>query len=292
MVCAIDRLMQTPGCLRIFQPRLVVAALFVSACQPVNDAQVSNDTVGNETAPLPRLPVAEAPLDREAILHAAAKAASAAALRQNDQGAQRELDGDRFEVRIRFGCPTSELNVENSPFRVRYDAESRRLQVRASVDLTEAEPWVAALGAGQVEAVEGFWMRKPWLLASGCPESAETAAIGTPKDTRGNLSPATKPVSAWKVGVAQFFGATETRTTRRDHRSYESTKALGEGQRPSSQGYDLILSGRLRELPNGRVIACHVASHALPPECVVSAKFDQVRIERADTHETLADWSS
>ena len=292
MVCAIPRPMQTLGCLRIFRLRLVVAALLVSACQPANDPQVSNDTVSNETARLPRLPVAEAPLNREAILHAAAKAASATALRQNDQGAQRGLDGNRFEARIRFGCPTSDPGVENSPFEVRYDAESRRLQVRASLDLTEAEPWVAALGAGQIEAVEGFWMRKPWLLAAGCSEAGGPSAIDTPKNTGDSPSPATKPASVWRVGVAQFFGATETRTTRRDHRAYETTKTLGEGERPSSQGYDLILSGRLRELPDGRVIACHVASDALPPECVVSAKFDQVRIERADTHETLADWSS
>lgn len=284
--------MQTSGCPSRIRLELVFAALFVSACQPANDAQVSNENASNEITPLPRLPVAEAPLDREAILRAVANSASAAALGKDDRHAQRELDGDRFEVRIRFGCPASEPSVENGPFGVRYNVESRRLQVRASPDLTEAEPWIAATGGEAVEAVEGFWMRKPWLLAPGCPVAGQAPATVTSKDTGGISKPAPMAVNDWKVGIAQFFGAAESRTTRRDHRAYEVTKTLGDGQSAPSQGYDLILSGRLRELPNGRVIACHVASHRSPPECVVSVAFDQVRLERADTQETLAEWSS
>jgi hypothetical protein len=223
---------------------------------------------------------------------AVASSASAAALGKDDRDAHGELDGARFDVRIRFGCPTSEPSVENGPFGVRYNVESRRLQVRASPDLTEAEPWIAALAGDEIEAVEGFWMRKPWLLAPGCLVAGQAPATVTSKDTGSSAEPVPIALNEWRVGIAQFFGATESRTTRRDHRAYETTKTLGDGQSAPSQGYDLILSGRLRELPNGRVIACHVASHRSPPECVVSVAFDQVRIERADTRETLGEWSS
>jgi hypothetical protein len=283
------RTMRTPRC---SQFNLIVVTLSASACQPANDARVSNDTVANETTRLPSLPVVEAPLDRAAVLQAVAKAASAAALGQDDKIAQRELDGDRFTVRIRFGCPSPEPSVENGPFSVRYDVDGRRLQVRASPDLTEVEPWIAALGGDTIEAVEGFWMRKPWLLAPGCPVAEQAPSSITPKSTDGGSQPVTTAGNEWRVGIAQFFGATETRTTRRDHRAYEATKTLSEGQPPPAQGFDLILSGRLRELANGRVIACHVASHRAPPECVVSVSYDQVRIERADTQETLAEWGS
>ena len=248
--------------------------------------------VANETTSVPRLPVAEAPLDRAAVLQAVAKAASAAALGHDDRAAQRGLDGDRFEVRIRFGCPGPTPSVVGGPFVVRYDGESRRLQVRASPDLTERESWVAAVGGDTIEAVEGFWMRKPWMLAPGCSVAANRLAVEATEDAGDVAQQMPMGTPEWRVGIAQFFRAADARTRRRDHRAYEATKTLDEHQPAPSQGYDIILAGRLQELPKGKVIACHVASAQLPPECVVSVTFDQVRIERADTQETLADWSS
>lgn len=291
LACAIGQLMQIMSGLKRVRNGLAAAALLASACQRTDEPRPSNDLAANETAQLPRLPVAEAPLDRKAILEAVANAASAAALGTDDRREQRLLNGDRFEVRIRFGCPLPAPSTEDAPFSVKYDEERRRLQVRASPDLTEAEPWLAELGGETIEAVEGFWIQEPWLLASGCPlergRSSTPADPGTDKDQSLPLA-----TSEWRVGIAQFFKATETRTTRRDHRPYEVTKVLAEGEPPPSQGFDLIISGRLRESPNGRVIACHVVSHAMPPDCVVSVAFDQVRIERADTQETIAEWSS
>jgi hypothetical protein len=291
LVCAIRQQMRTSVCLRSNRLRFVVAALFVSACQPAKDDQGSNETLANEASRVRPLPVVEAPLDRQAILQAVAKAASAAALGHVDRDTQRDLDGDRFEVRIRFGCPTTQPSVETGPFVVRQDVESRRLEVRASPDLTKAQPWIAALGGDAIEAVEGFWMRKPWLLAPGCSVAPQAPTSEATEDA-GDDTPRMSMEAKWRVGIAQFFGPTDTRTTRRDHRAYETTKTLGEDEPVSSEGYDLILSGRLRELPNGQVIACHVASPELPPECVVSVTFDRVQIQRADTKETLAEWSS
>ena len=284
--------MRTFRRLRSIRAGIIAAALLVSSCRPAEDVERSNATVANETTRVPRLPVAEAPLDRAAVLQAVAKAASAAALGHDDRSAQRGLDGDRFEVRIRFGCPTPTPSVAAGPFVVRYDGESRRLQVRASPDLTEGEPWIAKLGGDTVEAVEGFWMRKPWMLASGCSVAEQAPASEATQETSDDTQRMPIAASEWRVGIAQFFKAADARTTRRDHRAYEATKTLEEHQPAPSQGYDLILAGRLQELPNGRVIACHLLSPELPPECVVSVTFDQVRIERADTKEILAEWSS
>lgn len=270
---------------------LILAVLSVSACQQADDDQVTNVTAANETI-VPRLPAVEAPLDREEILRAVGKAASAAALGQDDRDEQRELDGDRFAIRLRFGCPSSEPPVENGPFSVRYDSERRKLQVRASPDLTGGEPWIAALDGNGIEAVEGFWMRRPWLLSAGCQVSGQAPTTAPPQDTDGSSQPMPIAGNEWRVGIAQFFKATESRTRRRDSRAYEVTKILADGQAAPTHGFDLILSGRLRQLPSGQVIVCNVASRRLPPECVVSVSYDQVRIERADTQETLAEWSN
>ena len=94
------------------------------------------------------------------------------------------------------------------------------------------------------------------------------------------------------MGVAQFFTKTDPRTGRRDHRPYEATETLGEGKRPSAEGYNLVLSGRLRAQPLGRVISCHATDVDAPPQCIVSADFDRVWIENPRSKEILANWGS
>ena len=94
-----------------------------------------------------------------------------------------------------------------------------------------------------------------------------------------------------RVGIAQFFTKADSRTGRRDQRAYETTKVLAEGERPSPEGYNFVLSGRLRALPEGRVINCRAPSFDRPPDCVVSAEFDRVWIERPNSKAVVAEWS-
>ena len=61
---------------------------------------------------------------------------------------------------------------------------------------------------------------------------------------------------------------------------------------PSRSGYDLVLSGRLKPLPGGKVITCIGNIADQPPNCIVSVEFDRVRIERADNREPLAEWAA
>lgn len=159
------------------------------------------------------------------------------------------------------------------------------MRVRAAPDLTRDNPRIAAIGGESIEAVEGFWMRRPWLLNSGCPVTPQLPAAAA---VRQQGEP---DVSDQRVGIAQFFTATDPRTARRDGRPYEATKVLDEGAQPSRQGYDLVLAGRLKKLASGRVIVCRTSGVETPPECVVSAQFDRVRIDTPDGKTTLAEWS-
>ena len=82
---------------------IAVGAMTIAACrQQAPNEPVENET-SNEQISRPPLPIAEPPMNRSAVLQAVAKAASAAALGRDDAAEQRSLDGDRFEVRIRFG---------------------------------------------------------------------------------------------------------------------------------------------------------------------------------------------
>lgn len=294
---------------RLWLHRSLALALFgmtVTGCREArHDDSVANAANNESKRALP-LPIAEPPLDRKQLLLAVLQAASASALGQDDSKQQRALDGARFEVRLRFGCPVYErLGSGSGSFDVRFDEEKRTLRVSTAPDITLDDPRIAELSGSEVEAAEGFWLPHPWLLTEGCPPAPPQAAVEAQdveaenKAARANQSanraqvvaapPASGP--AQQIGIAQFFTEADSRTTRREQRPYAVTKGLAEGEQPSAQGYNLVLSGRLRPA-QGKVINCRSTAPDRPPDCVVSAQFDRVFIERPDTKEVLGEWTS
>ena len=268
------------------------------SCRPSEQNESINNAADTPAAREPAVPLVEAPRDRANLLIAVARAASAAALGIDDAAAQRDMDGDRFEFRLRFGCPRPGAEQPSGgPFSVRFDGETRRLRLSAAPTVSAEDPAVAAVAGEDVEAVEGFWVERPWLLAAGCPavppppKEAQTEA--EPADTQpAESEPDSQPVLQVlpRVAIAQFLTANDPRTDRRGKRPYEATKTLPENSEPSRQGYDLVLSGRLRAKGNGKVISCTAASPDRPPTCMVSALFDRVWIRHPGTGELIAEW--
>ena len=270
----------------------------VAGCRQPGGNEAVEKNEEKPVLPLPPLPVAEAPMDRAAILLAVARAASATALGQGDDRQQRHLDGKRFEVRLRFGCnPGARTKEDGGRFGVSFDEKDRTLRLRASPDLGIEDEAAAALAGQGVEAVEGFWIERPWLLTDGCPATPQPqpqphAEPEAPKAEKKPEAAAPFQPPGPRIGVAQFFTKTDPRTGRRDHRPYEATETLGEDEQPSAEGYNLVLSGRLRAQPLGRVISCHATGVDAPPKCIVSADFDRVWIENPRSTEILAHWGS
>jgi hypothetical protein len=264
----------------------------------------------SESPPVPvPLPVADAPLDRQAILLAASQAASNYALGKDDADAQRKLDGKRFSIRMRFGCRNSQKTAASQPRSWSFDEKRRVLSFKIMLDVDIERSPAAGSPQAEVEAVEGFWIERPWMLQAGCPRP-ETAQVTTePASPKGSSSersakpdqPAepVEPTSTsvesaepWRqVGIAQFFLDTDARTHRREHRAYETTKVLAAGVAPSPQGYDLVVAGRLRRLMDGRVIACRIDKPGVPPRCLVSIQMENVSIETPGGGGTVATWS-
>lgn len=279
---------------------LLSASLLVS-CQPADPQRAEmNEPANTARREEPVLPVAEKALDREALLLAVLRAASAAGLGEDDRPAQRDLDGDQFELRLRFGCPGSaQQGRPGGAFNVQYDEKERTLRLRASPNVTADQPLIAAAASEAVEAVEGFWIGRPWLLSPACPFVRQPPASAKPAEAEPaagvvsrDAAPAVRVAPAGRVAIAQFFTEADPRAGRRDQRAYEATKTLAVDEAPSGQGYNLVLTGRLRKLPDGRVVACVVESVDAPPACIISAQFDRVWIERPDNGETLAEWRS
>ena len=252
------------------------------ASRPPDENQaIPGNNVASPAPPLP-LPAPELPVDRERLLLAVAQARSAYAAGADDRAAQAELDGDRFELRIRFGCGAPSAEAAGNPS-VRHDSAARTVELSASPDVDLEDPMVAATAGEGIEAVEGIWIPRPWLLQPACPQGAavqlsasgEQAARQTPR----------------QVAIAQFFTPDDSRIGRRDNRSYRHVIRLDEGQDPTRpQGYDLILSGRLRTGPAGRVIRCTAPDRATMPTCLIGAEFEEVRIEDVERREVIARW--
>lgn len=270
----------------------LLLAFVLAACRPAQQAPAGREPTDAPRSE-PALPVAEPALDREALLLMQARAASAAALGQDDGKIQADWDGQRFEVRLRFGCNGATASNATAPRRWTVDGERRVLRLHVAPDIDSATPLIEAVGGPVFEAVEGFWIERPWQLADGCPQAraASSSSAVAATSEAGRPAPTVAPQLP-RVGIAQFFTQTDPRTHRRDHRAYEATETIDPDEQLSASGYNLVLSGRLRLLPNGRVIACVVDHVDAPPACVASVKFDKVAIELPDREKTLAEWAA
>ncbi|MDB5667929.1 MAG: hypothetical protein JWL74_879 [Alphaproteobacteria bacterium] len=246
----------------------------LAGCEATRSSDENQTDAGNGVAapaPLP-LPAPEPLLGRERLLLAVAQARSSYAAGIDDRAAQAELDGDRFEFRIRFGCGEPPAEAAGNPS-VRHDADAASVEVNAATDVSLEDPAVAATAGEGVEAVEGIWIAHPWLLLPACVGGT---AASTPHT----------------VGIAQYFTPADSRVTRRGERSYRHVVRLTAGQDPARpQGYDLLLTGRLRAGPAGRVIRCASGHPNAMPVCLIGAEFERVRIEDVERSATLAEWS-
>lgn len=260
-----------------------LACLLLGACSGEPPAQNQATTSTNEAKPekpaeLP-IPVPEPPLDREQLLLASLRAASDVAAGTDDSARQKDLADRKFEFRIRFGCDAPAAGPITEPLGWSFDEKSRALKIRATPTLSMKDSPIAAIAGTNFEAVEGFWIQRPWLLSAACPTGAQPAPVPQQAEP------------AQSVGIAQFFTTSDPRTMRRSGRPYEATKKLDSGDQPSG-GFDLVLSGRLKSLPDGRVIACTASQSRDRPICVISVELGTVAIERTDTHEQLAQWGT
>ena len=297
---------------------LITAAAAAAACQPEQpDGATVNtsETVTNR----PIVPRPEPAIDRASLLAAAAEAASASAAGAETPESLRSLDGRQFELRIRFGCRGPSAELDERWLGWTFDSEKRRIRVRAMPTISKDVPLVARIIGDAFEAVEGFWIPRPWLLQPVCPAAAavqpaqsepQTAADGQQQQPqRAQTQPERRQASGAganaaqeesaevepvptppRVGIAQFFTDEDSRTRRRDMRPYQASHALAEGKAISSQGYDLVLSGRLRALPGRGVFQCSARNADSPPECIISAEFLRVWIEQPGSGEVIAQW--
>jgi hypothetical protein len=278
-------------------PSLLLCTAFAAtaACyqpQPANEQAEQNAAQQVSTNLAAEVPLPKPPMNRAALLQTVALARSAAAAGVDDSQAQRALDGKQFELRIRFGCSGAAAKLQDAALGWTYNADRRVLRISATPTLNGDDPLVEQLDAKDIEAVEGFWIPRPWMLQASCP-APPAAPVAAPETDMAQQPATATAMAAGRIGIAQFFTAADSRTMRRDHRPYAATKTLDAGTaQVGVKGFDLVLEGRLQPGPGGRVILCKSSAVDRPPDCIVSARIDRVRFEQPDTGATIAEWGS
>lgn len=270
------------------------AALLV-ACRSQQPQVTGAENQAIDKSPAEHLPIVEPPFNRARLLLTVVRAASAHSAGIADPGVQRSLDGKQFEIRLRFGCRGP--GPGNGDYGWSLDPDGRTLRLRAAPTLSLDDDVARSVASNEVEAVEGFWLPRPWLLQPACPTGVPVAASASPpadpETTQEKSTSSSLPSSSTqqRIGIAQFFTAEDARTRQRMNRPFEAVRQLREGERTGSEGFDLVLSGRLRARGDGRVIFCAGSGIDRPPDCIVSAMIDRVWIERPEDKQVMAEWS-
>lgn len=220
-------------------------------------------------------------LDRRALLSAVGQAAAEYAA-GGAPAATGPLAGRQFDIRLAFGCEGAEAPPADGADDglARWSWGPERETIRLS--LTPGDWARSALIAGQDqwEAVEGFWVARPWMTADGCPSlRADPLASGPVAP-----SPPT-------VGLAAVFETGGSRLGRRNGRAYTHTiRQAGDAPLIAlDAGYRVRLQGRVAAFPDGRAIRCRAANPNQRPVCVAAVQLDRVAFETA-TGDTLSEW--
>lgn len=243
----------------------LAAALHGCGQSPGDETTDAN--VQNEVARAPiALPVPDPPLDREQLLIAAMRAASAAVLGIDDRETQDRLEGRRFEFRMRFGCAGASTGIGSWT----YDEDTGALRIEVTPHFSKENPVDKVSMEQRAEEQWGFGIAAPWLLFAGCMSDAVSAGS-----------------ASWpSVSIVQIFTKQDSRV-QRPQPVYRLVKQVASDETPR-QGLDLILAGRLVPLDDGRAIRCFVMNGT--PSCLISTQIDRVEIENPLNGSILGEW--
>jgi len=262
---------------------LPAAAVFLAlaACQPASQQPAAPPPVAPTPAASPPSPMPPPVVNRAELLRAMDAASAAYAAGQADEAPN--LAGRRFVVRQAFGCSGASAGADTPAGLATWSwgQKNRTIELRLQPADWKAGPPAGAIAAEPSwEAVEGFWLTRPWLRADGCP-AQHTASPAT-------TDPA--PLTRQTAGLAAVFGQDGSRVGRRDGRAFTHTIRGDDGPPAAPMaGYRLVLEGRFTAFPGGRALQCLAANADERPVCIAAANVDRIAFETAEG-QLLAEW--
>lgn len=242
---------------------------------------VTNEAVSVPTPPEVPPPAEPRTLERAHLAALAGQAADATASGTPIPNSVQEAVGRQFDLELPFGCGGPASAMDAAPLSWSYDEAAEVLRISVQPTSWRAADWGIAAGAG-IEAVEGFWIARPWSSRGTCPpRTAQTAVAGT--------EPVTLPGQT--LALAQFVGGDARREALRGERPFEVVRRLPRAALDASRGFRLRLLGRIGRVPGGGPVRCvQPAGIEQRPICVIAVTLAEVRIENAATGAVLATW--
>lgn len=233
--------------------------------------------------PEPEPPAIQGMMGRADLIALAAAAADTGAAGRTPGPDIAEAAGRRFELRLPFGCNGPAGENSNAAMRWRYDSEDEALRIHVAPVAWTAQDWWGADAPPRIDAIEGFWIRRPWTSSEACPaDDVRPVATG--------VEPVTLPGQTLALG--QVFSV-DARGGRRDGEAYEAVVRVPEAELDTSQGFQLRISGRIARLPGSGPVRCRQPAGAEQrPICLVGAVVDEVAIVNPASGETLAIWNA
>jgi hypothetical protein len=262
----------------------VAAALLLAQCDRNRAEPVDAEPVVEPTpAGVPNV-VVSTTLTRAGLLAATSRAASAYASGEPMEGAD-ALVGHPFSVRVPFGCngpqPTQAEAAGDGLARWSWGPENETIQLTLTPGDWLNTALISGAGESGWEAVEGFWVPRPWMTAGDC----STVRADPLQSGDGSPSPQT-------VGLAAVFGEEDSRVGRRNGRAYAFTiRPTGDAPLAApARGYRVVLEGRLASFPDGRAIRCRASNPDQRPVCIAAIRLDRVAFTNADGSVLLSEW--
>ena len=222
------------------------------------------------------------PLTRGDLIRAVQAAADEFTITGKLPEAPDPLIGRRFSVRIAFGCGGVQGGYGPSQMSLAYDTENRSITLTAVPGVWSTLPLMQGVtGDGDIEAVEGFSIPRPWTRAKSCPLVGDYPLPATPT-----------PPTAQTLGLAQLFESGGSRVSQHAERPYSFTRKVREDdQSILTHSYRLILEGVISGYKNGLALRCWMEAPDHQPICIYAVRFDSVGFEDATTGEKLANWN-
>lgn len=269
-----------------------IAALAIAAGAGFYMGRITSSAASQQGKPSPaRVPPPESiipisqpirPLDRAGLIDLANAVADAAASGTTPPSSVRDAIDRRFEIAVPFGCTGPAAADSERHLRWRYDEGEEALRLHVAVTRWTAADW-GLTEAAEGEAIEGFWIERPWSSGGECPQRT---AVGP----TGSVAPSVAPEAT--LAVAQFFTGDTRREALRKDRPFQSVQRIANADFAAPRGFRLVLSGRIEQVPGTDVpVRCaQPAGLEQRPRCIVAVALDEVRIENPVGGTVLAAW--
>lgn len=309
-----------------FLVTLAASHLLLAACgrsdtaegPPAPERPATEQGTMTEKPPVPEVPKPLQPVDRALLIAAADAAADASAAGLPPPARNTALVNRSFELRLPFGCDGPSTAPDQDWAGWTYDPQTRALKLTARPENWQDAEWLASVAPDKpADAIEGFWLRRPWTRSESCPpaapeaeapavEAGDPAAGGWPDATRDKPPAPARPGEAEvpaetpapvqaepapreTLGIARFVSPGAARTLTRGDRPYAVTLKQSEGFTGDPAGYRLVLSGRITGFAGGQPVRCWNGDPSQRPICIAAAEFVRVAIEDSRGN-VLVEW--